>query len=185
MTETKPYPTGTATLVSAAEVLEQTILRLSELGLFVSPAAGTVAGQVIYAIHVALNSSDTLLTNAAHFAGQQIANGNPDEFSESVASAARLRKTTDLQFGSALPIEEIECAVREARVNLLLRGLAIYFGEYALDGVPDAGVVHIALSEHCAFSSHVALLAGLQWRRQEPLGFERLARALADQAHGQ
>ena len=177
-------PAGAATFVACVPAIEQALVRLYALGLVVGPVPGNLSGKTLYTIHIALTRADAELTQTTYFAGLTLAGGNEEMFAASVESAQPLRNAKGYRVASGLPAEAIDTALDELRVNLAIRGVALYVGEYAQDGVPDAIVAHLALTEDQAFASHVALLAGLQWRRQDPSEFEQLARAFMSQQDG-
>lgn len=184
MHPTQTLPAGAATFAACVPAIEQAIVRLYALGLVIGPVPGNLSGKTVYTIHIALTRADAELTQTTYFAGLTIAGGNEEMFATTVKNAQPLRNAQGYRVASGLPAEAIDAALEELRVNLMVRGVALYVGEYAQDGVPDAIVAHLALTEDLAFSSHVAFLAGLQLRRQDPNEFEQLARAFISQQEG-
>ncbi|MGF6440574.1 hypothetical protein [Paraburkholderia youngii] len=181
MHTTQTLPAGAATFAACVPAIEKAILRFYELGLVVGPAPGNLGGKTLYTIHIAQTRADAILTQTTFFAGLTLAGGSEEMFAATVANAKPLRHAQGYRVASNLPAEAIDAVMEEFRVNLAVRGVALYVGEYAQDGLTDVLVAHLALSEDLAFSSHVALLTGLQWRRQDPHEFEQLAQAFMTQ----
>ena len=171
---TPGYSRGSVPLLEQlANNARATLTRMAHGGLHVSAGLVAVGNEIAFRLHIANTRHDLADALAAHAIGLALAAADPDSFDVTVSNATRLRIFPPSWDASSLPVEVIQEEIATLRADASALGLALYLGENTLTGIPESVSIHLAQNDDLAFSSHVAMLAGLSSRETHPATFER------------